>query len=187
MSRLASIITPFSTAYRTDCSLEVVNFVKASPAVFVWLPASAFIRRNLLPRAKFAVAFHITTQRPFHSASLAYSLLTFSESNVRAGNYVRFDLVSLCYTFHSTSVVGILFYDDNFRAAFNNAISPFRRPHDPSVIWYDDLNNPVSVPSPSIVNGSSPDITEVFCTDLLNSVRYVPKVLDVISSLILLA
>jgi hypothetical protein len=167
--------------YYTDSSAEVINYVKSARVIYMWLPSNTFIKRELLPHAEFAIAFRITCQRPFHSASLAYAILQFSEANVRASDYCRFNLVSLCYTFELSAVVGILFYDKDFRPAFDHATSLAHCPHNPSFMWYDSFKCPISIsPAQSIVeNGPTPSsptpvfkITDSFGMDLLEAVRY---------------
>lgn len=169
--------------YRVDPSPEVLRYARAVHTFFFWLSASTFIDNNLLPRAKYAVVFHIECGRPFHAASLSYAILQFTELADRMGRrneYNRFDLVALCYAFHNEAVVGILFFDDNFRSAYEDGYAQAQG-HCGSFVWCETLNCPVSsfptAPDPSGSKAQDKPqaqqlkISATFCDSLLESVR----------------
>ncbi|KAJ7908024.1 hypothetical protein B0H13DRAFT_2331783 [Mycena leptocephala] len=83
MANLPSIIAPNSTVYRTGYTLATIRHAKNSPILFIWMKASDIMLPNGPKSARYAVAFFIPSEGPFHVADLAFMLLRFQDFHIR--------------------------------------------------------------------------------------------------------
>ncbi|KAJ7853943.1 hypothetical protein B0H14DRAFT_2342990, partial [Mycena olivaceomarginata] len=97
METLPSIIASNSTLYCTDCGLSTVRHAKNTPILFIWMKTSDIMLSNCPKFARYAVAFFIPSDAPFHVTDLAFMLLRFQDFHIRDCNYHRFDLISISY------------------------------------------------------------------------------------------
>ncbi|KAJ6548624.1 hypothetical protein B0H19DRAFT_191130 [Mycena capillaripes] len=117
---LPSVLAPASNIYRTDRCLETIRHVKSTPVLFLWMRASR-LQLEHIPNAIYAVAFSIPSTTPFEVLDLSYVLIRFMDKYIRAGDYSRFNLVSLAYKCGSGETFGILLFDRGLRTVYKNA------------------------------------------------------------------
>ncbi|KAJ7200396.1 hypothetical protein GGX14DRAFT_321368, partial [Mycena pura] len=121
MQNLPSIIAPGSTIYCTDAKLATVRHVKNTAVLFIWMKISDAQLFTVPKSARYAVAFFVPSEAPFHVADLAFLLLRFQDFYIRDSDYERFNLISLSYHLGVGGTHGLLLYDNNLCHAFKKA------------------------------------------------------------------
>ncbi|KAJ7923940.1 hypothetical protein B0H13DRAFT_1525962, partial [Mycena leptocephala] len=126
MESLPPLIAPNSSLYRTDHRLETIRHAKSTSILFVWMKAVDIMRYNNPVHVRYAVAFFIPSEKPFHVADLAFMLLRFQDFHVRDCDYRTFNLISLSYHIGPNGTHGLLLYDKDLRHAFQKAVHQAR-------------------------------------------------------------
>ncbi|KAJ6592342.1 hypothetical protein B0H19DRAFT_974315 [Mycena capillaripes] len=97
-------------------------------------------------QARYAIAFSIPSQQPFHAADLAFMLLRFQDFHIRDSDYCRFNIISLSYHLGPDGTYGLLLYDKNLRSAYRKAVHRARQSPSKYIsshsTWPPDLDAP---------------------------------------------
>lgn len=144
---------PLSSVYRTDSHRDCIDYVVNSlKAVFVWISFDGHVGGRRIPRGRYAVAFQLLCDAPYHSVSLAYTIIRFSELICHYGGGRHSDMITLAYSFNSRGVYGVFVYDRHLRHAFRHvarralrgeANFDLHEGHNPVTIWPTDRENHV--------------------------------------------
>ncbi|KAJ6549758.1 hypothetical protein B0H19DRAFT_937834 [Mycena capillaripes] len=167
MNNLPSIIAPNSTVYRTDCALATIRHAKATPVLFVWMKISEIMPMHAPKSARYAVAFFLPSEAPFHIVDLAWMLLRFQDFHIRECDYHRFNLISLAYHIHGGGTYGLLLYDKHLRHAYQKALHLARST--PSRFKSSEFGHPISTWPPN--SDSAATRTTQNIKDLMTNIR----------------
>ncbi|KAJ7620029.1 hypothetical protein B0H17DRAFT_1024994 [Mycena rosella] len=142
METLPSIIAPNSAVYRTDRQLATIRHAKNAATLFIWMRAVDIMGQNNPRSARYAVAFFIRSNSPFHVTDLAFMLLRFQDFHVRDCDYQKFKLVSLSYHIDIGGIHGLLLFDGDLRHAYHKA--EHRARQNPSKFKSSQFGHPIS-------------------------------------------
>lgn len=160
--------------------METIRHVKSTPVLFLWM-RSTRLQLPAIAHAKYAVAFCIPSTSPFEILDLSYVLLRFMDRYIRAGDYTRFNLVSLSYKCGPGGSFGIFLFDSGLRTVYRNAwikaracnANYSRRFNIPISTW---PSNCIELKRPNVVATLMSDIRSSFyynrSTDLTNPSKY---------------
>ncbi|KAJ7094936.1 hypothetical protein C8R44DRAFT_560139, partial [Mycena epipterygia] len=133
---------PNSTAYLTDHRFATIRRVKNTRILFIWMQAMDIMKSNNPKFARYAVAFFISSESPFHVSDLAFMLLRFQDFHIRDCDYHRFQLISLSYHLALRGTYGLLLFDQNLCHAYRKA--RHRAGQNPSKFKSSRFGHPIS-------------------------------------------